>query len=258
MVYYDKSPIIGVVVGVGPKWRNGGDYYRSYAGAVEAAGAKCVALGWGRRNRLSDCSGLLITGGWDVHPGNYDRPVGSESLSDNEFMAAYSVQCESRRDSIELRLLREAIAQNMPVLGICRGHQSINIVMGHKLLPDIASFVPNALFHRSLESEASSTHEIEIEPDSIIGRCYGANSIIVNSRHHQGLTANELADGLRATAFAPDGIVESFEGINSTFLVGVQWHPERVKDPYIHDRSKPLFEAFVQACEAFTEFSQLM
>ncbi len=122
------------------------------------------------------------------------------------------------------------------------------MVLAHKLIPDIPSCVPNALTHRSVGYGLSESHEIEIELDSNVGLAYGRRRITVNTRHHQGMTPDMIPSMLRVTAVAPDGVVEAVEGTDGAFLVGVQWHPERKKDAFIHDISAPLFEAFVDAC----------
>lgn len=197
---------------------------------------------------LRKIRGLFVPGGWDVHPDCYDRMPGDESLSADEVMAKYGVRCEPARDKTELPLLERALEMGMPILAICRGIQSLNIVLSRALIPDIPSCVPNALTHRSPGTGESLRHEVEVEPGSLIERAYGASRITVNTRHHQGMTAGMVHESLRVTALAPDGIVEAVEGTDSRFIVGVQWHPERKKDPFIHDISGPLFEAFVKAC----------
>jgi len=134
------------------------------------------------------------------------------------------------------------------VLAICRGIQSLNVVLARKLVPDIGSCVPNALRHRSTGAAVSFSHEVSVEPGSLIQRIYGTNTLTVNTRHHQGILPEMVAPGLRVTAIAPDGVVEAVESTDSRFVVGVQWHPERRKDAYIHELSGPLFRAFVDAC----------
>jgi putative glutamine amidotransferase len=246
------TPTIGITVGTSVSWRRNGYNFRSYSAPVEAAGAKCVPMGVYAGRDLSKCAGLVVTGGWDIHPDTYDRLPGDENLTAHEVMGRYRVGCEAKRDDFEFDLLRAAIEAGMPILGICRGIQAVNVVLARKLIPDIPTCVPNALRHMSPGFGTSLSHEIRIEPDSIIERAYGAREITVNTRHHQGMTPDMVADVLRVTAIAPDGVVEAIEGTGDAFLVGVQWHPERKKDAFIHDISGPLFEAFVDACRRRT------
>lgn len=244
----DNKPVIGISVGTSRHWRRSGRYFRSYAAPVEAAGGICVPIGEYAGKKLDRCDGLLVPGGWDIHPGLYMRLPGDEALSAAEVMSRYGVQCESRRDELELEFIRQAIEEDKPILAICRGFQALNVVLAGKLIPDIPSYLNDPLKHRSPGIGVSLSHEVNVEVDSIIGRAYGSRRVVVNTRHHQGLTREMVSEKLRVTGMAPDGIVEAIEGKDSRFLVGVQWHPERQKDEFIHSISKPLFEAFINAC----------
>lgn len=197
---------------------------------------------------VTKLAGLLVTGGWDIDPDLYQRMPGDEGLSRDEVKARYGIECEARRDECELSLIRQAMDIGLPVLAICRGIQALNVVLAGRLIPDIPICVPNALIHKSPGFGVSLSHEVAVEPGSLIERAYGTRRLVVNTRHHQGMTRDIAAPGLRVTAVAPDGVVEAVEGTGEQFLVGVQWHPERKKDAFIHDISAPLFEAFVDAC----------
>jgi len=247
----NDKPVIGITVGTSIDWRTGMPEYESYASAVRSAGAECRRMGKGASRDLKKISGLLVSGGWDVHPDRYDRMPGDEHLSTDEVIKRYHMRCEPARDEIELPLVEQALEIGLPVLAICRGIQVLNVVLARKLVPDIASCVPNALPHKSPSGPIESIrHEVSIEPGSLIERVYGTRKLIVNTRHHQGITLNMLSDKLRATAISPDGIVEAVESVDSRFVVGVQWHPERKRDAFIHDISGPLFKAFVEACSS--------
>lgn len=247
----NPGPVIGVTVGTSTSWRRAGWNFKSYSGPVEAAGGACVPMGVYAGHDLRKCAGLVVTGGWDIHPDLYDRLPGDEKLTAAEVKRRYNVSCEARRDEFEFDLIRQAIDSGKPVLGICRGIQSLNVVLARKLLPDLSSCVPNALAHRSVGYGLSNSHEMNIEPDSLMERVYGGRKVTVNTRHHQGMTPDMVADCLRVTAVAPDGVVEAVEGTGAQFIVGVQFHPERKKDAFIHDISAPLFEAFVDACRSY-------
>lgn len=244
-----SQPVIGVTGGVGPGWTPNSSSHKSYAGVAESRGAKVVRLGHGRHGSFEDCDGLLIPGGWDVHP-RYMKPLpGDEKLTHEQTMEKYRIKCEKMRDEVEMNLIREAIATGKPVLGICRGFQILNVVVGGLLIGDILVWKPDALTHfANKETGVSASHDIAIEPGSIMHRCYGRDRVTINSRHHQGLTPEFVSEKFRVSAMAPDGIVEAVELKSAPFVVGVQWHPEKQSDGYIHNISGPLFQAFVDAC----------
>lgn len=244
----NPAPVIGVTVGTSLSWRRSGGNFRSYSAPVVEDGAVCVPMGVYAGRDLRKCAGLVVTGGWDIHPDMYDRLAGDEALTYDDIKRKYRVGCEARRDEFEFSLIRQALDSGLPILAICRGIQALNVVLNRKLIPDIPSCVPNALTHRSVGYGVSLSHEISIEPDSLMERAYGARKMTVNTRHHQGMTPDMVPASLRVTAIAPDGVVEAVEGMGDQFIVGVQFHPERKKDAFIRDISTPLFEAFVQAC----------
>lgn len=242
-----KQPVIGVTGGISDEWAVGGSAYQSYAAAVENAGAKAIPLGHNRPGTLAECDGLFVSGGWDVHPRHIKPLPGDENLSTEEVMEKYRIKTEQDRDEVEIRLIRDALAAGKPFLGICRGFQVLNIVVGGYLVGDILAYKADALSHFAQEG-VSAAHDIAIAGGSIMERCYGSRRIRVNSRHHQGLVTEFVSDRFRVTAVAPDGIVEAVELKDAPFVVGVQWHPEKQADEWINSISKPLFQAFVDAC----------
>ncbi|NLN79740.1 MAG: gamma-glutamyl-gamma-aminobutyrate hydrolase family protein [Armatimonadetes bacterium] len=244
------QPLIGITVGLGVDGSRKGRDFSSYASAVQNAGAAAMPLGHGRHGRYDECDGLLLSGGCDVHPKHVKRLPGDEGLTDDEVIAKYKIKTEKMRDEVEIRMIRQALAEGKPCLGICRGFQMINVVIGSRLIGDIPTYDPSALVHSAVDG-VSARHEIEIEPGSLMERVYGASSITVNSRHHQGFTPELVADNFRVTAIAPDGIVEAAEMKYAAFVVGVQWHPEKQSDEFINSVSGPLFRAFVDACVAW-------
>ncbi len=252
----DKQPLIGITGGLGKEWSKTGDSHRSYAAAVENQGARTVPLGHGRHARFDECDGLFVSGGWDVHP-KYLKPLpGDEDLTLDQITAKYKIKTEPMRDEVEMRCLREALARGKPFLGVCRGFQVLNVVVGGYLIGDILTWMPSALTHRANEDKASQTHEVTITSGSILERSYGATKITTNSRHHQGLTPEFVSEKFTITAVAPDGIVEAVEMKGVPFVVGVQWHPEKQADAYINSISGPLFKAFVDACAAYRKRSR--
>jgi putative glutamine amidotransferase len=183
---------------------------------------------------FSRLDGLLLAGGVDVHPGEY-----GESVED------YCGQIDVHRDAVELQLIRWALDEKMPVFGICRGIQAMNIAAGGSLYQDIPRQLEGKLGHEHRKGDPYNllVHEIELEPDSRLARTLGERQAKVNSLHHQSV--KDVAPGFRVIARAPDGIIEGIEAVNGAFALGVQFHPEWLIDD--DARMVRLFEDFVQA-----------
>lgn len=173
----------------------------------------------GSANEISEYDGLLLTGGGDVNPKLYGEPD----------HAAQARGVNDLRDEFEFTLLRQALAADMPILGICRGMQLVNVFLGGTLHVDLVS----KGFDRHTGSEGSEVqHAIAIEPNSLLSDLAGGVDESVNSFHHQAV--DRLGQGLMAVAHSPDGIIEGAEWSvkeGMPFLLLVQWHPERVKNP---------------------------
>lgn len=197
-----------------------------YIAALEAAGAdvRVVAPGEPVPDTIA---GLCLAGGEDVEAWRYGEPDTHVETPDPD------------RDALELELVRRATAQDVPILGICRGFQVLNVALGGALVQHVQG-------HRPAGTEVV-THVVTALPGSRLAALYGDAPFRVNSRHHQAVTDERLAPGLRATAYA-DGLVEAFESSAHRFLVGVQWHPERVKDGI--DHPERIFASFVEATAA--------
>jgi len=202
----------------------------------DAAGADAV---------LSRVDGLLLSGGSDLSPLSYgESPLRPEWSGDRP------------RDEYELRLVEHARRRGIPVLGICRGIQLLNVALGGTLYQDTSTQRQDTLTHRDWTPYDALGHEIRIDAASWVSRIYGgATELEVNSVHHQAL--RELASPLRATAWAPDGVVEAVEMTDmSEWLMGVQWHPEwleaRGDDPSTAADGRAsgdvIFTAFVDEC----------
>ncbi len=182
--------------------------------------------------------GIFLTGGVDVDPTNYGEP--RHQLCDRS---------DPARDWTELLLVRWALAERKPVFGVCRGIQTINVACGGSLYQDIAVQRPEAIKHDYFPTADQYTrdylaHPIRVDKGSHLAELLGAEQVQVNSMHHQGIKT--LADGLRATAHAPDGLIEGVERPDDGFLIGVQWHPEELAEQ--HAPMRRLFTAFVDAC----------
>jgi len=164
------------------------------------------------------CSGLILTGGTDINPAYYDK-------------AYDTVRCwpiDAKRDQLEMRLLDSALAWGMPVLGICRGHQMINVGLGGSLVVDIPQDRGTSEIHQC-EDYLKCFHTVRLGQNSLLAEITGARGGDVTTNHHQAVDA--LAPGLKVSAYTSDGIIEAIEWADTTgkpFLIGVQWHPERM------------------------------
>lgn len=192
--------------------------------AAPAAVARCAAL----------IDGLLLSGGPDLDPAYFhEEPRGTGVIS-------------PVRDRFELALLAEILRLGKPVLGICRGLQVLNVFAGGDLYQDISSQCSAALKHMQQAPAWYGTHKVSLAPDSFLAHLYGRQELRVNTFHHQAV--RRVAPGLRAVAWAEDGLVEAVEGEGPTFVVGVQWHPETMWEK--DEEQARLFQAFVAACAA--------
>ena len=207
---------------------SGNSYLQNYVEAFSVAGAMVTAKYLPEIDMNYD--GLVLCGGSDIHPKYY--------YEDN--LAAVGI--DEKRDEIEFELLNAYVKAGKPVLGICRGHQLLNVYFGGSLYQDI----PGADLHRRHQN-VDAAHLISATPESILATLYG-ESFSVNSNHHQAI--KEIGKGLVATAWWNNQYIEAIEHTHLPVL-GVQFHPERMccgrkRDDTV-DGLK-LFEAFLQMC----------
>lgn len=189
-----------------------------YLQAVQRAGGApvilpCVADDAALRATLGAVGGVLLSGGGDIL-----------SLAYGEEPHEQSTLQDTVRDSMEFAVARLAIEMGLPILGICRGLQVLNVVYGGTLIQDIPSQVPAAIKHYSTGLDAVLLHTVEIEAGSLLARVVGQTTMPVNSWHHQAV--NALGAGLRVNARARDGVVEGIEDANGAPVLAVQCHPE--------------------------------
>ena len=178
------------------------------------------------------CDGFLFTGGQDVSPRLYNEdPI--EGLV---------CTCE-KRDLLEAVILKMAMRADKPVLGICRGIQFINVMLGGSLYQDLPSQHPSEINHHGHAPYDQPVHNVKIIRESPLYSCLEAEILPVNSYHHQGI--KKIADGLDIMAVAPDGIVEAFCKPDQRFLWAVQWHPEFSYKTDINSRK--IFSEFVRS-----------
>lgn len=210
-----------------------------YAAAVEAAGGIPVVLPVLKPERapevLSHLHGLLLSGGVDVDPSYY----GEDPLPGLG-------RITPERDAFELALTRRALEAGVPVLGICRGVQVLNVAAGGTLYQDLASQRERVLKHSQEAPRWHESHTVRVEPGSRLAAILGVTEARVNSFHHQAV--REVPSGLRAVAWAPDGVIEAVEAPDHRFVMGLQWHPEEM---WRRDRLhlKP-FAALVEAAHS--------
>ena len=187
--------------------------------------------------------GLIFTGGGDILPDHY-HGIHHPMIS---FV-------DEDRDQVEFSLFKRILSERIPFFGICRGFQVINVALGGTLYEDILDQKPGALRHQYHPDYARDylAHPVKIETDSMLAEIIGEAEINVNSFHHQGI--KQLAPKLRATAYAPDAIIEGIEMIDYPYGLAVQWHPENL---YAYPKMRALFEAFVEAAKTFQQTRSL-
>jgi putative glutamine amidotransferase len=191
------------------------------------------------------CDGLLLPGGNDLDPATYNRPHSSNKV--NPATHPLLTKLSPRRDRQEIQLLKWALRDNKPVLGICRGMQLINVALGGSLLPDINVSSPSARNHEAgihKKDFHHPAHHLRITAGSRLAAVLGADSIEANSLHHQAV--DKLGNGLAATAHAEDGVIEAIELPDKRFVIGVQSHPEAL-EAEAEPLWRKLFQAFVTA-----------
>ncbi|MDH7480341.1 MAG: gamma-glutamyl-gamma-aminobutyrate hydrolase family protein [Armatimonadota bacterium] len=263
-----KKPVIGITTGTAKNSPPDDQLkdYQPYADAIRDAGGAPIFLcpspyldPQELHESLLQIDGLLLSGGRDVHPDNYNSRTepGDEKLSTEELIAKYKMDCDPERDALELPLIRAAYLKGMPILGICRGFQVLNVALGGSLVKDVRTGLRHKSYTKEDEPEhksgSSSSHDIQIREDSRLYEILGPDIKKVNSRHHQGVSAKEKSPRLVPVAFAPDGLIEGLEGLNHPWIIAVQWHPEKASDEYIYKPCKRLFKAFVIAAQEYAE-----
>jgi len=223
----------------GPLARYTFNLTESYVRAVQAAGGLPVVmppvLNKDELHELfARLDGLLLSGGGDIDPALFGqlRHRCTHDVSDE-------------RDQMELALARWSLAEDKPVLAICRGIQVMNVVAGGTLIQDIPSQIPGALVHHYSDDTPRDyvAHTIRVTERTRLATILGATTVATNSWHHQSCDAP--GEGLVYTAWASDGVVEGAEFSGHPFAVAVQWHPEEM----FHHRADmlALFRAFVEA-----------
>ena len=242
-----RKPVRACTVAVTAGIRPDGDTSRvrltaAYVTALERAGlvpliVPPLSSSEAASSVLDSVSGLVLTGGEDVDPARYGEKRHEKVRSVNV-----------ARDATEAALVEEARARGLPVLAICRGIQILNVALGGTLVQDIPSQCHTDIDHDEEGARNSRTHEVSIEPGSLIAGAVGTEHLSVNSFHHQSV--KRVADGMKVTARSPDGVIEGIESTDEKWWVmGVQWHPEEMTDS-AEPWDRGLFKAFAKQLES--------
>jgi putative glutamine amidotransferase len=209
---------------------------RRYAEAVRLAGGDPIVVGAGD-SLPAAYDGLLLSGGADIHPRYYGQEI-------DEAVGA-TITLDEARDALEIPLARRALEADLPMLCICRGIQTLNVAAGGTLWQDVSLIGVDPQAHNQdgrLESWEYG-QQVVVDPDTMLSSMVGEGWLGVNTYHHQAV--RDAARGFRVTARAPDGIVEGMESRQHRFIVGIQWHPERLVSH--HPVHRALFARFVDA-----------
>ena len=187
---------------------------------------------------LATCDAIVFTGGEDVVPSYYGKDYDS-------------VRCESNptRDMLEFALIKESMRLQMPVFGVCRGQQILNVALGGTLIVDIPSDQPGDVSHRC-EDYTKCFHSVNILKNSLLYLTSQADTGMVTTNHHQAI--EKPAPGIRITAWSADSIAEAMEWAEpegKSFMMAVQWHPERMDT--ISPLSMPLVRTFLRAANDY-------
>ncbi|HVU83348.1 MAG TPA: gamma-glutamyl-gamma-aminobutyrate hydrolase family protein [Puia sp.] len=172
-------------------------------------------------NDIEKCDGIVLSGGHDINPRLYNQP--------DFLMYVDPKDIDERRDEFEWNIIKHTEISQKPLLGICRGLQLVNVYFGGTLVPDIPAF--GKFNHSKLHDGLDRMHTVEVDKNSSLYKITGAEKGEVNSAHHQSVDMPGF--GLVASALSPDGIIEGLERRNAggkSFLLLVQWHPERMMD----------------------------
>ncbi len=234
-----KRPIIGITGNYGEQGAQlAARYYKAVA---EAGGTPVIIPPVNDRNviinTLDHIDALLLSGGGDINP-----------LWVNEEPSTLLHGINAERDLPELLTVRLAYNRQIPILGICRGIQTLVAALGGTIRQDISD-TPNLIKHSQDADRYEATHSVDISADSILYSLYKKDKIFVNSFHHQALA--DPGDKFKVTARAADDVIEAVESTEYKSLMGVQWHPECLEN------GRPLFEWLVREANNFSEAKEL-
>jgi putative glutamine amidotransferase len=213
---------------------------RDYVKCITRAGGvpvllPCALDDEGIRDVLSRLDGVIISGGGDIAPSYFEEQP-HEKLG----------SVDPLRDNLDGTMTTAALERgDLPVLGICRGIQSINVFCGGTLYQDLSQREDTTLQHRQQAPREHASHDVEVEPGTILREILGAPTVAANSFHHQAV--RDLAPDFVVSGRTADGLIEGMELPDHPFCVAVQWHPEHMTEHHPH--AQRLFHALVEAAE---------
>ncbi|MBR2640226.1 MAG: gamma-glutamyl-gamma-aminobutyrate hydrolase family protein [Oscillospiraceae bacterium] len=181
---------------------------------------------------IKNIDGIIFSGGTDINPKYYNEENFGKSLGICDFL-----------DECERKTVALAVEADIPVLGICRGMQALNVFCGGSMIQDIPSEYDTKIIHR-LDKPEIAFHKILVEKSSPLSEIMGFGEHLINSYHHQAV--KEVAPDFSVCATAEDGIIEAIYHKNKKFILGVQWHPER--DQETATENKKIIDSFVKIC----------
>ncbi|MZQ75960.1 MAG: gamma-glutamyl-gamma-aminobutyrate hydrolase family protein [Peptoclostridium sp.] len=209
-----------------------------YVRAIEKSGGTCILFPHTSdvenfAKYLEMVDGVVLSGGIDINPMFY----GDEPLEKTGYF-------NTKKDFFDVELTKKAMHSHVPILGISRGIQVINVALGGTLYQDVCYKGENVLKHFQESKRSDKSHCITIAPGSWLHSIMGEEKVFVNSFHHQAI--KDLGKGLKVVAQSADGIIEAVELEGETFVAGVQWNPECMAEE--HKEHLALFESFIKAC----------
>ena len=217
--------------------------YQNYHEWIAAASPEIEIVKLSYRNNHFDdikkCTGIILTGGEDVHPRFYNLP---------EYLPyCLPTDMDEQRDEFEWKVLEYTQQNNLPMLGICRGLQIANVFFGGTLIPDLPSF--GKYNHSKFYEGKDRYHNVSVDPYSLLHTITQKSKGVINSAHHQ--SAGMIGKDLVVSSFSEDGVVESIERkktSDGSWLLLVQWHPERMRDKNVNEFSVNIRKAFLADC----------
>lgn len=243
----NDNPLIGISVNIDEQTSR---LHEAYIRSVLDAGGIPVLIPAtddidALREIVERVDGILLSGGSDIDGRYFGEPT-LEGLTD----------VNHERDTYDFLLLKIASDRQLPIFGICRGMQVINVAFGGGLWQDIPSQFPGAPFNHSiLTDKEKPAHNVRIEKGSVLSEIFGCDEIGVNSRHHQAV--KEIAPGFKVTAVSGDGIVEAIEAFPQYRILGVQWHPENMAADGGDEGMKRFFRRLIEEAELFSRAKQI-
>ncbi|UZJ77701.1 gamma-glutamyl-gamma-aminobutyrate hydrolase family protein [Fictibacillus sp. KU28468] len=244
----NQKPVIGITCSTKDIGGQETAYlHYSYATSVMKAGGVPVILPMGDKETVKEwaalCDGILLSGGEDMDP----QQIGAEPHPNLGKVIP-------ERDETEINLINYAQNNNIPIFAICRGIQVLNGALGGTLVQDLNEEREDVIKHYQDGARSAATHSISVEKGTLLSEILGTEDISVNSFHHGAV--DEVAPGLKAAAYASDGVIEALEStdLEKSWMLAVQWHPEDMTE--VSDEMHQLFVHFVQKCHELLEKEQ--